>query len=75
MVYNTLGRSNTVYATLGGGNMVWTIIHKTLCGMPVSCISLGPHSKKECWDLANEKYNKLIAIIPGNHEAYIKNNS
>lgn len=60
------------YSTLGGGNMMWTILYRTLCDKPVSCISLGPHSKKECWDLANKKYHKLTAIIPGNHQVYIK---
>ena len=63
------------YNTLGEGNMIWTVIFKTLCGKPDSCVTLGPPSRTKCWTLASHKYNELIAIIPGNHEVYIENNS
>jgi hypothetical protein len=63
------------YSTLGEGNMIWTVIFKTLCGKPDSRVTLGPPSSAKCWNLANQKYNKLIAIIPGNHQVYIKNGS
>ena len=63
------------YNTLGEGNMVWTVVFRTLCGKPDSRITLGPHSKVKCWDLADQKYNQLLAIIPGNHQVYTKNDS
>lgn len=63
------------YNTLGEGHMMWTVVFKTLCGRVDSSITLGPHSRAKCWNLANQKYNKLIAIIPGNHQVYTKNDS
>ncbi len=58
------------YESLGGGNMMWTIIWSSSTGELRQCRSLGPASHVECLSAARERYPHLIAIIPGYNEVH-----
>ena len=62
------------YESMGGGNMMWTIIWSSSAGKLRQCHSLGPPSHIECLSKASQKYTNLIAIIPGYNKAYFAAN-
>lgn len=58
--------------SMGEGCMVYTAIYKSRSGDIMAAKAYGSPDRQVAWKQSKKKFQRVVALIPGNHEAILE---